>query len=339
MTFTRLSQIIIIYWACLAVHWQCCQPSRIIRESLQYLSNSLPPPSSLLPNYSKDLPNYSKNLPNYSKNLPNYSKNLPNYSKNLPNYSKDLPKITKNGKSLTFTAIFPIHVPSKWHKNAYLNIYFVKISGGGMPPDPPLRALRLTPLAIPKPPEIQPPLGWQHCIGGSLGSWESGCVCLCMVCWGGGEERDISKQRVSGYESFIRHQIAPLYVLFWRGWTGWFGFRHWTDTGNLVPDHIIIVCNVTWRILCVHMSVYEVGPHTVSTMINVLVVCSEECGTVAGCDSIGLHANCRSCEDCWLVSTVTVSWQVFLFILKWEPCSDWLGVVGFYRGWHSYPSI
>ena len=32
-----------------------------------------------------------------------------------------------------------------------------------MPLDPPSRASRLTLLAIPKPPEIQPPPGWQHC--------------------------------------------------------------------------------------------------------------------------------------------------------------------------------
>ena len=61
--------------------------------------------------------------------------------------------------------IFSIQFPQvQWHENAYFNVYFLKdFQGGGMPPDPTSRALWLTLLSIPKPPEIQPPSSWQHC--------------------------------------------------------------------------------------------------------------------------------------------------------------------------------
>ena len=54
---------------------------------------------------------------------------------------------------------------SKNHTNLHIlmSIFEHFSRGGGMPPDPPSRALRLMPLAIPKPPEIQPPPGWQPC--------------------------------------------------------------------------------------------------------------------------------------------------------------------------------
>ena len=92
--------------------YQCCQPSRIIRESPEYLSNSHPSTDSRI----------------------------------IPRISIIL-RISRK-------SIFSIHNPPNGTKMHILMSIFEKKIPGGMLPDPPSRASRLTPLAIPKPPEF-----------------------------------------------------------------------------------------------------------------------------------------------------------------------------------------
>ena len=103
-----------------------------------------------------------KQFPQTSRLL-NYSKNLANYSKNLLNYSKNLPKVTYNGKNPTFTVIFSIQVPSKWHENSYFNVYFWHFLQGACPWTPlvGLRGWRRSQFRNLV--EVEIPAGWQHC--------------------------------------------------------------------------------------------------------------------------------------------------------------------------------